>query len=520
MTSEVSATRRSYSKRIVQWAAIAISPLPIGAAMVSGVSLPIPALGAVGFLMVSLFASRRDTPLADYVVATAMIAQAAWFTAMFAGHPWQVDTHVIFFVLLAVLSCRNSARLMMYTCGITVAHHLILAFALPQWVFPPAQIANDMARTAFHAVLIGLEGWALTFAIAQRKRVMGRVTEMSSDLEMRNAMAQQAQDSATQAEEEAHQVILTLREALMRLAGRDLTTQIESPLPDRYETLRSEFNLTVETLAEAFVHASQVAQDFSEDSQKLAKTMQSLTSTTETQARTLASASETATDLQAALAETVEQAKSAADSAMEACESAIRGGEVTNEAIEAMSGIENSSNEISKIVDLIDDVSFQTNLLALNAGVEAARAGEAGKGFMVVAAEVRQLAQSTSEAAMGIKKLIQDSTDQVSHGAELVNMVGKGLGEIQAKITEASQMTNAISEQNGAQAKDLERLHGMVKTSDGEMQNAVNIGRELSSMSRRMTVASKKLSCDMDAFNFSEEDLRNSCDEAGGRSAA
>lgn len=520
MMSEVKANRRSYSKRVVQWSAVAISPLPIVAAWVSGGNLLVPALGAAGFLLISLFAARRNAPWSDYVVATAMMVQAAWFTAMFAGHPWEVDTHVIFFVLLAVLSCLNNPRVMVYTCGITMAHHLILAFAVPQWVFPPAQAANDIARTVFHAALIGLEGWALTFAISQGQQAMIKVKEMSSDLEMRNAMAQQAQDTATHAEEEAHQVILTLREALMRLAGRDLTTQIETPLPDRYETLRSEFNLTVETLAEAFVHASQVAQDFSQDSQKLAKTMQSLTSATEGQARTLASASETATDLQAALAETVEQAKSAADSAMEACESAIRGGEVTNEAIEAMSGIENSSNEISKIVDLIDDVSFQTNLLALNAGVEAARAGEAGKGFMVVAAEVRQLAQSTSEAAMGIKKLIQDSTDQVSHGAELVNMVGKGLGEIQAKITEASQMTNAISEQNGTQAKDLERLHGMVKTSDGEMQNAVEIGRELSSMSRRMTVASKKLSCDMDAFNFSEEDLRKSCDPTEQRNVA
>ncbi len=94
---------------------------------------------------------------------------------------------------------------------------------------------------------------------------------------------------------------------------------------------------------------------------------------------------------------------------------------------------------------MIDEIARQTNLLALNAAVEAARAGEAGRGFAVVAAEVRSLAQRSSQAAKDIKDLIVNSGGQVQNGVELVNRAGESLKEIIDSIRSGRRPSSATS---------------------------------------------------------------------------
>ena len=203
---------------------------------------------------------------------------------------------------------------------------------------------------------------------------------------LRASDAAEEERSILQTEQE--NVVVRLSKALDQLADGDLTHQITTPFAGDYDTLRQNYNRTIVNLNETLGTVVRRAGDILERSQDMSTASDDLSRRTENQAATL---EETA----AALDELTASVKSAADGARkvesvvtDARKDAQASEPVVKSAVDAMKEIEVSSDEISKIIGVIDDIAFQTNLLALNAGVEAARAGEAGRGFAVVASEV------------------------------------------------------------------------------------------------------------------------------------
>jgi methyl-accepting chemotaxis protein len=146
------------------------------------------------------------------------------------------------------------------------------------------------------------------------------------------------------------------------------------------------------------------------------------------------------------------------------------------QAVAAMSEIEQSAQQISQIIGVIDEIAFQTNLLALNAGVEAARAGDAGRGFAVVASEVRALAQRSAEAAKEIKVLISSSTQQVGQGVHLVGETGEALQRIVGRVAEIDSLVGEIAASAQEQATGLAEVNGAVNQMDQvTQQNAAMV---------------------------------------------
>jgi hypothetical protein len=139
----------------------------------------------------------------------------------------------------------------------------------------------------------------------------------------------------------------------------------------------------------------------------------------------------------------------------DATQDAVRKMEGLNQA---MAEIGSSSEQITKVIKVIDDIAFQTNLLALNASVEAARAGESGKGFAVVAEEVRALAQRSGKAAHEITTMINQAKGRVEKGGLMTEEVSKSLAMIQEGTDEATQILFSIVTASENQAVGVRKV--------------------------------------------------------------
>ena len=159
----------------------------------------------------------------------------------------------------------------------------------------------------------------------------------------------------------------------------------------------------------------------------------------------------------------------------------------------AMEKISNSSTEISKIIDTIENIAFQTNILALNAAVEAARAGTAGKGFAVVSDEVRNLASKSDEAAKATKELIESSIAAVMEGDQVVGKVTESLDKTNSIAENVTTKMNAVVEAVESQTtaisqvtEGIDQISAVVQNTSATSEKSAATSRELSDQSLLM----------------------------------
>lgn len=253
---------------------------------------------------------------------------------------------------------------------------------------------------------------------------------------------------------------------LAALAEGDLTQRIETSYQGRFGELKDSANRTADQLSNIVAEIQDSAGELKNAAAEITSGTEDLSNRTEQAAADLQRTASSTEQMSATVRQNAENAKNASELAGGADQSAKTGGEVVEQAVSAMAGIEESAQKITDIISVIDEIAFQTNLLALNASVEAARAGEAGKGFAVVAQEVRQLAQRSAQAADDIKTLIQNSNGQVKDGVRLVNRAGEGLTEIVGSIGKVASIVQEISNASQEQASGVQEINSSIASMD------------------------------------------------------
>lgn len=333
-----------------------------------------------------------------------------------------------------------------------------------------------------------------------------RILLVGNDITAAQRQMEEAEATRLELERGQAEVVDALRVGMHHLSEGDMTAEITGTFQPEYEQLRNDFNNAVGRLREAMLGVVDNAESIRGEASDISNAADELSRRTERQAATL---EETA----AALDELTVSVRSAADGAEQANQvvsdakaNAESSGAVVKEAVEAMGKIQASSNQISRIISVIDDIAFQTNLLALNAGVEAARAGEAGRGFAVVASEVRALAQRSSDAAKEINDLISESGQHVKRGVDLVGRAGEALGEIFESVSNISTHVSEIAASSNEQSSSLVEINIAVNQLDQVTQQNVAMFEETTAASHALTREAEALSETMSKFKTGAPD--------------
>ena len=284
-----------------------------------------------------------------------------------------------------------------------------------------------------------------------------------------------------------------LGEGLKHLASGDLSFQLVQPFTVDFEVLRADFNGAVAQLAKTLQSVAEATVGIDTGSREVSSSADDLSKRTEQQAASLEETAAALDQITVNVANSSKRADEARKTAVLANESAAQSGKVVANAVDAMQKIEQSSNEISNIIGVIDEIAFQTNLLALNAGVEVARAGDAGKGFAVVAQEVRELAQRSAKAAKEIKDLIRNSSAEVQNGVKLVSETGEALKTIEGYIVNVNQHMDSIATSAREQSIGLAEVNTAVNQMDQVTQQNAAMVEETSAAGATLANESARL---------------------------
>lgn len=456
--------RRGYAVLVALAWAWTVLLLVLGRALGSDDTTLAVALSALANLIPTwhLFQRRSDAS-ARIVLGTLAAVQPALGTYLFKGHPWQMDSHMYFFVALAAMAVLCDSRALIVAAGLIALHHLGSGLWGPDIAFYGEP---SLLRIVLHAVAVVMQVSILCYLV----RRLSALTEAQDEARVRS------EARAREALEQRDAVNFALEAA--RLAEGRATDERRARERAEAESANRR-RAELDQLSAAFrASVSEIAGSVGAAAVRLEDSARALNDAAGT-ASDQSSVTARAADDTSAAVETLEMRVTEISRSIGAIVTAVerqarlsdQASHASHSGAETVRALSTQSGSIAGFANTIQGIAARTNLLALNATIEAARSGEAGRGFAVVANEVKLLAGHATQATGEIQRLAgtvgTDADAMTAVLSEIVSMVGDLAAATQG-------IRGEVASQRGA-TQAIEAATGRV--ADSVRQIAADFGR-------------------------------------------
>jgi len=304
-------------------------------------------------------------------------------------------------------------------------------------------------------------------------------------------------------------VLLPIKEAqtvLEKIAVGDLTQNITGNYQGDHALIKDAINKTLTSLNQILEEVAEVSDNVSASAVQLNSASQNLAEGSQEQAASVEEITASVHETDQQIRQNAENTNTANTLVSETNDAASTGQSEMKNLSQAMNAINDSAQNISKIIKVIDEIAFQTNILALNAAVEAARAGQHGKGFAVVAQEVRNLAGRSAQAAKETAELIDNSNKKATDGVQIAERTGTALEHVVENVQKVKNIMNEIAVANKEQTQAMGQINEGMGQINTAVQNISSQSEETASAATQLSAQSDNLKAQLAKFKLLSSD--------------